>query len=141
MFPRIQGLGQILGLLAKIKPEDLAGAIAAFKTIGDPDADLRDRVLAGLVLADIVTDYTETEADDKAVDFLKEVSETEAVWAIVALVQDLLDGEDPAKLQARESGDVGYKGRGGESKTVPWALIVQVALMIFELLKDRNKAE
>lgn len=141
MFPKIQGLGQILGLLAKIKPEDLTGAIAAFKTVGNSEADLRDRVLAGLVLADIGTNYTETDSDDKVVDFLKDVAETDAIWSIVALVQDLLDGADPKTLEARQEGELIYTGRGGDAKAVPWALIVQVAYMIYEILKDRNKAE
>lgn len=138
MFPRIQGLSQVMAILSKIKPSDISGFLEAVAVIGDQEKDLKDRVLAGLKLADIVTDYTETEADDMAVDFLKDAAQTEALWALVALVQDLLDGADPKTLEARQEGALIYTGRGGEAKTVPWLVIVQVALMIFEFLQSRK---
>lgn len=138
MFPRVQGLGQVLAILSKIKPEDISAVLLAVQTIGDQSKELKDRVLAGLTLADIVTDYTETTADDMAVDFLKDAAKTEALWTLVGLVQDLLDGADPKTLEDRQVGELIYTGRGGEAKAVPWVVIVQVALMIFEFLQSRK---
>lgn len=139
MFPRIQGLGQVLSILSRVKPQDISDVLSAVHTISDESKELKDRVLAGLVVADIATNYTETTADDFAVDFLRDLAKTEALWTVVGLVQDLMDGVDPKTLEARQVGDLAYTGRGGEAKAVPWALIVQVALMVFELLKSRSK--
>ena len=92
LLQRISGMRDILAFLAKIKASDISRSMVLVAKVQDDGLELRDRVVAAIDLADLLTDYTESTADDQIVDFVKSIVNEDAIWKLVAIVQDLLDG-------------------------------------------------
>lgn len=137
---RVSGLRDVFGFLLKIKPSDITKAMALVGKIQDESSDLRDRVVAVIDLADLLTDYTETTADDQVVDFVKSLAAEDALWKLVAIVQDLLDG-GAVPVGAMEGPGLvyGQPDEGQEAKSIPWPLVIQLAQLIVLFLQNRKK--
>ena len=98
ILARLANMGDFFGLLLKIKPGDVMQIAEGVQTLADDDADLKERVLAGISVASILVDYTETEADDEFVEFVRDLTESDGVWAIVDAVRELLGGKKVGQL-------------------------------------------
>lgn len=134
---RVSGLRDVLGFLVKIKPGDIAKAMGLVGKIQDDSSELRDRVVAVIDLADLLVDYTETSADDQMVDFVRGLAAEDAMWQLVAIVQDLLDG-GAVPVGAMEGAGLLY-GEGPEKKAIPWPLVIQLAQLIVMFLQSKKK--
>ena len=132
-------MGDFFGLLLKIKPGDVMAIAAGVQVLADDHADLKERVLAGIAVAGILVDYTETEADDEFVEFVRDLSETDGVWAIVDAVRELLGGKKVGELTIVEDHPhgvtVGADSETGETKMVPLGVLVQVAVFVVQMIK------
>lgn len=134
---RVGNLRDVLGFLMKIKPSDITQAVSLIGKIQDESSELRDRVVAVIDLADVLVDYTETPADDQVVDFVKSLTAEDALWKLVAIIQDLLDG-GAVPVGAMEGEGLLY-GEGPDKKTIPWPLVIQLAQMVVMFLQSRKK--
>lgn len=133
---RIGNMRDVLGFLMKIKPSDISQAISLIGKIQDESSELRDRVVAVVDLADLLVDYTETPADDQVVDFVKTLTAEDALWKLVAIVQDLLDG-GAVPVGAMEGEGLLY-GEGPDKKAIPWPLVIQLAQLIVMFLNRKK---
>lgn len=138
LLQRVSGLRDVLTFLAQFKMQDITKAVALIGKIQDESAALRDRVVAVIDLADLLVDYTATTADDQVVDFVRSLAAEDALWKLVAIVQDLLDG-GAVPVGAMEGDGLLY-GEGPEKKSIPWPLVIQLAQLIVMFLRSR-KAE
>lgn len=92
IFERMRGMKDILAIISRVKLEDITKVIGLVGIIQDENSPLRERVIAVIDAADVLVDYTETLADDAMVEFVKNLATEESLWRILAIVQDLLDG-------------------------------------------------
>jgi len=137
---RMSGLKDVIAFMMRIKPSDITKAMALLGKIQDESADLRVRVVAVIDLADLLVDYTDTPADDQVVDFVKSLAAEDALWKLVAIVQDLLDG-GAVPVGAMEGPGLvyGQPEEGQEAKAIPWPLVIQLAQLIVMFLQNRKK--
>lgn len=140
LLQRISGLRDIIAFVSRIKASDITKVMALVGKIQDESADLRSRVVAVIDLADVLVDYTETEADDQIVDFVKSIANEDALWKLVAIVQDLLDG-GAVPIGAMEGEGLVYcqASEGQPAKAVPWPLVIQLAQLIVVFLRSRKQ--
>ena len=140
LLQRISGMRDILAFLAKIKASDISRSMVLVAKVQDDGLELRDRVVAAIDLADLLTDYTESTADDQIVDFVKSIVNEDAIWKLVAIVQDLLDG-GAVPIGAMEGEGLVYcqASEGQPAKAVPWPLVIQLAQLIAMFLRSRKQ--
>lgn len=139
IFSRIQGLRDLLAILSQVRIEDITKVIGLVGVIQDERALIKDRVLAVIEAADLLVDYTETQTDDLLVDFVKNLAKDEAIWQVVALVQDLLDGGAvPVGALEGEGLVVGAVG-SDQPKQIPWPLVIQLAQVIATIIMGLKK--
>jgi hypothetical protein len=140
IFSRIQGLRDLLALLSKVQIEDITRLIGLVGVIQDERALIKDRVLAVIEAADVLVDYTETQTDDLLVEFVKGLAKDDAIWQVVALVQDLLDGGAvPVGALEGEGLVVGASGPDKPKQMIPWPLVIQLAQVIATLIMGLKK--
>lgn len=140
LLQRISGMRDILAFFSRIKSGDIARFMALLSKVQDDGLELRDRVVACIDLADLLTDYTESTADDQIVDFVKRLSNEDAIWKLVAIVQDLLDGGAvPAGAMEGEGLIYCQASEGQPAKAIPWPLVLQVAQIIVMFLRSRKQ--
>lgn len=140
IFARIQGLRDLLAILSQVRIEDITKVIGLISVIQDEKALIKDRVLAVIEAADLLVDYTETQTDDLLVDFVKNLAKDEAIWQIVALVQDLLDGGSvPVGALEGEGLVVGAVGSDQPKQMIPWPLVIQLAQVIATIIMGLKK--
>lgn len=140
IFSRIQGLRDLLAILSQVRIEDITKVIGLVGVIQDEKALIKDRVLAVIEAADLLVDYTETKTDDLLVDFVKNLAKDEAIWQVVALVQDLLDGGAvPVGALEGEGLVVGAVGSDQPKQVVPWPLVIQLAQVIATIIMGLKK--
>ncbi len=132
---RMKGMGDLLSILSAVKLEDVTKLIQLVRTIGDDGAELRVRVLAVIDAGSVLVEYTETQADDKLLEFVQNIAQEDGLWQLVAIVQDLLDGS-PAPLAAMQGEGLALsKGSG----SVPWPLVIQLAQVIVMVIQSLKK--
>lgn len=140
IFSRIQGLRDLLAILSQVRIEDITKVIGLVGVIQDERALIKDRVLAVIEAADLLVDYTETQTDDLLVDFVKNLAKDEAIWQVVALVQDLLDGGAvPVGALEGEGLVVGAVGSDQPKQMIPWPLVIQLAQVIATIIMGLKK--
>jgi hypothetical protein len=131
----MKGMGDLLSILSAVKLEDVTKLIQLVRTIGDDGAELRVRVLAVIDAGSVLVEYTETQADDKLLEFVQNIAQEDGLWQLVAIVQDLLDGS-PAPLAAMQGEGLALsKGSG----SVPWPLVIQLAQVIVMVIQSLKK--
>ena len=140
LLQRISGLRDIIAFVSRIKASDVTKVMALVGKIQDESASLRDRVVACIDLADLLTDYTESTADDQIVDFVKSIADEDALWKLVAIVQDLLDG-GAVPVGAMEGEGLIYcqASEGQPAKAIPWPLVIQLAQLIVMFLRSKKQ--
>ena len=140
LFERIRGIKDILGVLSTVKFDDINKVLVLIGTIQDERAPIRERVLAVIDAADILCDYTETQSDDLLVQFVRNLAQEEGTWRLVAVVQDLLDGNAVPVGALEGSGiEVGAPGPNGEKGSLPWPLVIQLAQIIVSVIQGLRK--
>lgn len=140
IFARIQGLRDLLAILSQVRIEDITKVIGLIGVIQDEKALIKDRVLAVIEAADLLVDYTETKTDDLLVDFVQNLAKDEAIWQVVALVQDLLDGGAvPVGALEGEGLVVGAVGSDQPKQMIPWPLVIQLAQVIATIIMGLKK--
>ena len=138
ILARLANMGDFFGLLLKIKPGHVMEIAEGVQTLADDDADLKERVLAGISVASILVDYTETEADDEFVEFVRDLTESDGVWAIVDAVRELLGGKKVGQLTIVADHPHGVTvgaDSEGETKMVPLGVLVQVAVFVVQMIR------
>ncbi len=137
IFERMRGMKDILAIISRVKLEDITKVIGLVGIIQDENSPLRERVIAVIDAADVLVDYTETLADDAMVEFVKNLATEESLWRILAIVQDLLDGNS-VPVGALE-GDGIPMGANGEKGSIPWPLVIQLAQIIASIIQGLKK--
>ena len=120
---------EILAILRRLDAVKLDSALAAAKVLLDDGSEPRERVAAGLALAAIGADFTETEADDQIVDAVTVLADSDEVWLLIDAVIDLLDRD----------GEV-LAGAETPSGNVPWSVLIPVILEVLKLIRERRNA-
>lgn len=140
MFERIRGMREILSVLSTVKFEDITKVVGLVSVIQDEHAPIRSRVLAVIDAADILCDYTETPSDDLLVQFVRNLAQEEGTWRLVAIVQDLLDGNAvPVGALEGQGIEVGAIGPNGEKGAIPWPIVIQLAQIIVSVIQGLKK--
>jgi hypothetical protein len=132
---RMKGMGDLLSILSAVKIEDVTKLIQLVRTIGDDGAELRVRVLAVIDAGSVLVEYTETETDDKLIEFVQNIAKEDGLWQLVAIVQDLLDGS-PAPMAAMQGEGLALSKDSG---SVPWPLVIQLAQVIVMVIQSLKK--
>lgn len=83
----------VLSIVAKLGMDKLLQLVDLAKRVGNEDLEVKDRVLAAISAADIIVDFTSTQADDLVVEFLRNAAQEESLWKIVDIVGYLLEGK------------------------------------------------
>lgn len=139
LIGKLKGLTDVLAWLGKLNPSDLPKLIEAFKVVSDPTKELRDRVLACLVLADIATDYIPGDADDAFVDAIAKLIKSDDAWLIIETVKQLLENggrvKDLDALKAAHPNGMTL-GKGKNAQAIPWPVIIKIAGIILSLLAE-----
>lgn len=139
LFSNLSKYAGILKLLAKFDPEDLPRVLAAVEVASDGDADLKDRVLAFIAIAEVVAKYVPGTADDEVVAAMKRIAESDDVWKLVEIVKELLaNGGRVKDLDKLQFGDAqGFTiERDGKVEYVPWPVIIKIAGILLSLLAE-----
>lgn len=135
ILERMRGLGDVLSILSTVKLEDITNLIQLVGIIGDDERELRVRVLAVIDAGSVLVKYTETETDDKLLEFVQNIAQEDGLWQLVAIVQDLLDGS-PAPVGALQGEGLSLsKGSG----SIPWPLVIQLAQVIVMVIQSLKK--
>lgn len=132
---RMKGMGDLLSILSSVKLEDVTKLIELVRIIGDDGAELRVRVLAVIDAGAVLVEYTETQTDDKLVEFVQNIAKEDGLWQLVAIVQDLLDGSPTPVGALQGEGLALSKGSG----SVPWPLVIQLAQVIVMVIQSLKK--
>jgi hypothetical protein len=133
----ITGVGSILSLVAKIGIGNIGKLVEQIKIVGNDSLDLKTRVLAAIEAADMVVDYTETQADDLIVQFLKDAAKQETLWKLVDIVGYLIEGKPvPSGALPEEGLKVGSDG------SIPTPVAIELAkaiAMVITKVKEGSK--
>lgn len=141
VFDRIAGVSEILKFLLSVKPDDVKRVSEALRVVVDGDAELKDRVLAGLEVADVFTDYTPGEFDDQVVDMLQDVGEEAAFWSLVEAIEEMLGGKKSSELSIHAKGPAIKTGKGDKANAIPVSVIVQIAIFILQLFHNAKDSK
>lgn len=126
-------VGSLLSLLMKIGARNISALIEQVKIVGNDELDLKTRVLAAIEAADIVVDFTETQADDLIVDFLKDAAKQDGLWKLVEVVGYLVEGKSiPVGALPEEGLQVGKDGQ--EKGFIPLPIAIQLAHVIATII-------
>ena len=138
LLQRISGMRDIISFFSRIKSGDISRFMALIAKAQDESLDLRARVVAVVDLADLLTDYTESTTDDQIVDFVKSLTGEEAIWKLVSIVQDLMDGGAvPVGAMEGEGLIYAQASEGQPAKMIPWPLVIQLAQLVVMFLKSK----
>lgn len=143
MIGRLSGLTDLIKFLGQVDTDDIWRLVEASKTLGSEVASIREKIAAALVIADVVTDYVPGEIDDKVVESLKLLLESDAVEQLIDVVSDLLEDQHVDNLSIVQSSPDGIvitaAGEDGEAKAVPWPLVISVAVEVLKILIDMRR--
>lgn len=139
LIGKLKGLTDVLAWLGKLDPADLPKLIEAFKIVSDPTKELRERVIAGLVVADIATDYIPGDADDAFVAAVTNLLKSDEAWLLIETVKQLLENggriKDLDPLKASHPNGM-VIGKGKDAQSIPWPVIIKIAGIILSLLAE-----
>ena len=130
---------EVLSLVSRLGMSNIGQLVELVKKIGDDDLDVKDRVLAAISAAEIVTEFTETPADDLIIKFLRNAANEEGLWKIVEVVGYLIDGKGiPVGAMPEEGIQVGASG--DEKGFIPLPVAIQLAQIIATIIMGlRNR--
>lgn len=133
---RIKQVAALLKLLASFDMGDVKTVLEAVGKVRDSDR-VRDWVEGSLVIAEIVTGYIPGEGDDAVVATIKRLYDDDYLDALIVWVQSLLDGKELPVVSLGGAYPVGADG--DPSKMIPWPVMVQLAIMIVQIIRDLRK--
>lgn len=135
----IGSIREVLSLVSRLGMSNIGQLVELVKKIGDDDLDVKDRVLAAISAAEIVTKFTETPADDLIVKFLRNAANEEGLWKIVEVVGYLIEGKGiPVGAMPEEGIQVGASG--DEKGFIPLPVAIQLAQIIATIIMGlRNR--
>lgn len=135
----IGSIREVLSLVSRLGMSNIGQLVELVKKIGDDDRDVKDRVLAAISAAEIVTKFTETPADDLIVKFLRNAANEEGLWKIVEVVGYLIEGKGiPVGAMPEEGIQVGASG--DEKGFIPLPVAIQLAQIIATIIMGlRNR--
>ena len=140
---KLSGLTDLIKFLGQVDTDDIWRLVEASKTLGSEVASIREKIAAALVIADVVTDYVPGEMDDKVVESLKLLLESDAVEQLIDVVSDLLEDQHVDNLSIVQSSPEGIviaaAGDDDEAKAVPWPLVISVAVEVLKILIDMRR--
>ena len=143
MFGKLSGWTDLIKFLGQVDTDDIWRLVEASKTLGSEVASIREKIAAALVIADVVTDYVPGEMDDKVVESLKLLLESDAVEQLIDVVSDLLEDQHVDNLSIVQSSPEGIMiaaaGDDAEAKAVPWPLVISVAVEVLKILIDMRR--
>ena len=129
----IGSIREVLSLVSRLGMSNIGQLVELVKKIGDDDLDVKDRVLAAISAAEIVTKFTETPADDLIVKFLRNAANEEGLWKIVEVVGYLIEGKGiPVGAMPEEGIQVGASG--DEKGFIPLPVAIQLAQVIATII-------
>lgn len=133
------GIRDVLSMVSKLGMSNIGTLVELVKKIGNDDLDMKTRVLAAIDAADIVVKFTETQADDLIVQFLRNASKEDGLWKLVEVVGYLVEGKGvPVGALPDEGLQVGAKG--DEKGFIPLPVAIQLAQVIATIIMGlRNK--
>ena len=136
----IGSVRDVLSLVSKIGMTNIGKLVDLVKQIGNDDLDMKERVLAAIDAADIVVKFTETQADDLVVQFLRNASKEEGLWKLVEIVGYLVDGKGiPVGAMPEEGFRVGPPG--DEKGMIPIPVMISLAQVIATIIMGlRNRS-
>lgn len=124
---KFDAIWDVVKILLSVKGEDLAKIMDQIKIIAD-DGEIKDKVVAGLVIAEVVASYTPIDQDDEVVAALRQLADDELVWKLVDVVQGILAGEDVSEVASAINPD-------GE---IPVGALLQIGIFIAELIGSKG---
>lgn len=135
----IGSIRDVLSLVSRLGMSNIGQLVELVKKIGDDNLEVKDRVLAAISAAEIVTKFTETPADDLIVKFLRNAANEEGLWKIVEVVGYLLEGKGiPVGAMPEEGIQVGASG--DEKGFIPLPVAIQLAQVIATIIMGlRNR--
>lgn len=136
----IGSVRDVLSLVSKIGMTNIGKLVDLVKQIGNDDLDMKERVLAAIDAADIVVKFTETQADDLVVQFLRNASKEDGLWKLVEIVGYLVEGKGiPVGAMPEEGFRVGPPG--GEKGMIPIPVMISLAQVIATIIMGlRNRS-
>lgn len=135
----IGSIRDVLSLVSRLGMSNIGQLVELVKKIGDDNLEVKDRVLAAISAAEIVTKFTETPADDLIVKFLRNAANEEGLWKIVEVVGYLLEGKGiPVGAMPEDGIQVGASG--DEKGFIPLPVAIQLAQVIATIIMGlRNR--
>lgn len=135
----IGSIRDVLSLVSRLGMSNIGQLVELVKKIGDDNLEVKDRVLASISAAEIVTKFTETPADDLIVKFLRNAANEEGLWKIVEVVGYLIEGKGiPVGAMPEEGIQVGASG--DEKGFIPLPVAIQLAQIIATIIMGlRNR--
>lgn len=135
----IGSIRDVLSLVSRLGMSNIGQLVELVKKIGDDNLEVKDRVLAAISAAEIVTKFTETPADDLIVKFLRNAANEEGLWKIVEVVGYLIEGKGiPVGAMPEEGIQVGASG--DEKGFIPLPVAIQLAQIIATIIMGlRNR--
>lgn len=141
LIRKLRQLGPLFDILKVIRPEDIQTVLESVSAIVTGDS-LKQKIIAALEIADVLTDYTETTVDDAVVDALEQLMQSEGVDAILDL---FAGGASEESIRIRTENlialsPVGLKLRDDKA-AIPWPVVIQIAMFVYELIKEWSNDE
>jgi hypothetical protein len=132
---KLKSIFSIISILKNVKHEHFAKVMVAFDKIKN-EAELLEKIRAGVDILSVVVDYTPTETDDEIVDFVEKVVDGEDFEQLFEVVSHLfqsgnrLESIDNLALAALESDLEKRKTK------LPWSVIITIGFEIYKLIRE-----
>lgn len=137
----IASLGSVFALISKLGVVNIGKLIEQFQIIGNDDLDLKTRVLAAIEAADLAADFTETQADDLLVQFLKDAAKQDGLWKLIDAVGYMIEGK-PVPVGAMPEEGIQVGAPGDEKGFIPLPVAIQlaqaIAMIIIQIRNNRK---
>jgi len=135
---RIQGIRDIIDFIRKYdlsKLKDFAAAIQAMTSA----EGLREQIKAAIHVMDVGAGITQTDVDDRIVDIIQKVVTDDAIDVIIKII-DMIKPHAAEGVSAMQASvqPMAAEQAAVEAMGIPWDLMVQIAIAIYNLLKDMD---
>lgn len=139
VFDRFGKFLEVFQFLSQVDPDDVGKALEYSKVLLDEQADLQAKVLAAIKLMDIITDYVPGEGDDRLVDAIHQLAETEQVWLLVESINEIWSQGN--KMQAIGAVQDRHPKalQIDEHKAIPWDVVIQVVGLILTFINSFSR--
>jgi len=135
---RIKGIRDIIDFIRKFDLSEIGDLITAVKAMMAAEG-LPAQIKAAINVLDVGAGITETDVDDRIVDIIQKVATDDMIEVIVKIIDMIKPhaAEGVSAMQASVT-PMAVEQAAVEAKGIPWNLLVQIAIAIYELLKDMD---